>query len=333
MTETIYPEGWFPVATSKELRKKPLRRVLCGIALVLYRTADGGVACLYDRCPHRSAPLSQGKVVNGEIECPYHGWRFNGDGNCTLIPFHEGEPPKRHVRPVQVQERHGLIFARHGKGGGEIHTPFWQGDGKIVRRIVPTEAKTNLLNTMENILDATHTAFIHKTLMRGMSKKRRDVNVSLAEKDGGLELAFSGEKQQDGLISKLTESNRTGNTTSIRRPGIVEIVYWHNDKINIVTTVYFSPVSADETRGFIILTTNRNFGFAYLKAIVFLPMFHMIIRQDQKILAASHANWKTFGSPPNATSPLDYMRPNLEALMEGRELPAAREPLSFVLKL
>jgi len=333
MNDTSYPSGWFPIATSKELKKKPVRKETCGKAVVLYRTKDGSPACLYDRCPHRSAPLSSGRVVDGDIECPYHGWRFNGEGRCTLIPFHEGELPSRFAPTIPVREKHGLIFAHHGNTDDEIYTPFWVGEGKTMRRIIPTVAKTNLLSVMENILDTTHTAFTHKNLMRGMTGKHQDVNIALSENDGMLQLILTGEKQQDGLISKLTESNRTGSTTNILAPGIVEAVYWHNEKINIVTTVFLSPVSEDETRGFIVLTTNKNHGLAYLKAAVFLPIFNKIIRQDQDILGASHANWKSFGSPKNAVSPLDYMRPNLEALLQRQEPPAAKEPLSFVLKI
>jgi hypothetical protein len=186
---------------------------------------------------------------------------------------------------------------------------------------------------MENVLDPTHTAFTHKTLMRGMNERRQAVAVQLSAHNGALRLEFSGERQQNGLISKLTESNRTGSTTNILRPGIVEVVYRQDSQINLVTTVYFTPVNNDETRGFILLTTRLKCGLAYLKAAIFLPMFHMIIRQDQRILAASHANWKAFGCPENAISPMDYVRPNLEALLGGMPLPAAQTPLNFMLRL
>ncbi len=84
--ETFFPEGWFPVATNRELGRKPIRRVLCGVPLVLYRDQTGAPVALHDRCPHRHAPLSDGRVINGEIECPYHGWRFNSTGRCTASP-------------------------------------------------------------------------------------------------------------------------------------------------------------------------------------------------------------------------------------------------------
>lgn len=332
MSDTVYPEGWFPVATAAEVRSKPVRRKLCGVPLVLYRTADGKVAALHDRCPHRSAPLSKGRVLQDEIECPYHGWRFDRAGKCTAIPFHDGELPRRFIPAVPVEERHGLIFARHGRGNVDIYDPFWQGEGRTLRRIIPTFARTSLINVVENVLDPTHTAFTHNTLMRGMSGNRKEVDIRLFEQDGMLHLIFTGERRQDGLIS-FSETNRTASETHIARPGIVEVVYWHDNKINLVTSVYFSPVDENETRGFILLTTPFKYGLSYLKAALFLPMFRMIIRQDQDILAASYENWKAFGRQQNAVSPLDYMRPNLEALLAGQEPPVAREPLQFKLRL
>ena len=59
---------------------------LFGQAWVLFRDAEGRPACVRDECAHRACPLSLGRVVNGEAECPYHGWRFNGDGVVTSMP-------------------------------------------------------------------------------------------------------------------------------------------------------------------------------------------------------------------------------------------------------
>jgi len=331
---TFYPEGWFPVATSRELKAKPLRRMLCGIPLVLYRDAASQVVALHDRCPHRHAPLSDGRVVKGEIECPYHGWRFNGEGRCTHIAFHDGDLPRRFVPRVPVEERHGLVFARHGDAQAAIYDPYWEGGGRTLRRIIATEAETGLVDVIENVTDPTHTAFTHKTLMRGMSDRRQRVAVSLRQVGDGLQLDFEGERAQDGLVSKLTgERNRTGSTTNILRPGIVEAVYWESGRLNLVTTVYFSPAHASLTRGFIVLTTPLKWGLAHLKAAVFLPMFRTIIRQDRRVLKASHANWHAFGRPPVAASPHDYMRPNVEALLRRLPIPVADAPLCFELRI
>lgn len=65
---------------------RPHALELIGQKLVLFRDAEGKWSCLQDACPHRLAPLSEGRIDGGQLECSYHGWRFSGDGRCTRIP-------------------------------------------------------------------------------------------------------------------------------------------------------------------------------------------------------------------------------------------------------
>ena len=77
--------SWQMAALSREVTDRPLARTVVGVPLVLFRTA-GGVSTLIDRCPHRNYPLSEGRLVDGALQCPYHGWRFAGDGGCVEVP-------------------------------------------------------------------------------------------------------------------------------------------------------------------------------------------------------------------------------------------------------
>lgn len=78
--------------------------------IILVRRGDDVVA-LRDRCPHRFVPLSLGKVVDGEIHCPYHGLRFALDGHCVLNPHGDGViPPAAKVPSFAVEQRDGQIF-------------------------------------------------------------------------------------------------------------------------------------------------------------------------------------------------------------------------------
>ncbi|TIX36782.1 MAG: Rieske (2Fe-2S) protein, partial [Mesorhizobium sp.] len=75
-------DHWQAVALSGDIRGKPKRILFDGQPLVLFRSTQG-IAALFDRCPHRLVELSTGKLVGGEIERPYHGWRYDGEGRCT----------------------------------------------------------------------------------------------------------------------------------------------------------------------------------------------------------------------------------------------------------
>ncbi len=116
-------------------------------------------------------------------------------------------------------------------------------------------------------------------------------------------------------------------------PGIVEIEYWANGKMKLANTLLFSKIDEHRTRGFAVLTAPRQFGLGYLKALAFIPLLKHIIKQDRVMMDASHANWEANGRPVRAMSPTDFVRPNIEAIMEGKAPPVASQPLRIVYEL
>jgi phenylpropionate dioxygenase-like ring-hydroxylating dioxygenase large terminal subunit len=80
------PGFWYVACLSRELRRRPIGRTVLGVPLALFRDADGRPAAVLDRCPHRNLPLSLGARRDGLLECRYHGWRFDADGACRLVP-------------------------------------------------------------------------------------------------------------------------------------------------------------------------------------------------------------------------------------------------------
>ena len=78
---------WYMAGVAKSLKPGRMRReMLCGEPVLLGRTENGRIFALRDICPHRAAPLSAGRFRNGDVECPYHGWRFTTEGQCVHIP-------------------------------------------------------------------------------------------------------------------------------------------------------------------------------------------------------------------------------------------------------
>ena len=82
------PDGWWPVAHSEEVRQHPSAFRLGQQDLAVYRDLSETVRAVEDRCPHRRLPLSMGRLTeDGSLQCPYHGWSFDGaTGRCTAIP-------------------------------------------------------------------------------------------------------------------------------------------------------------------------------------------------------------------------------------------------------
>jgi len=77
---------WYIAANARDLRSHPLQRTILGEDVVLFRDDTNKPAALRDRCAHRNMRLSLGKVHDGCIECPYHGWTYSRDGACVAVP-------------------------------------------------------------------------------------------------------------------------------------------------------------------------------------------------------------------------------------------------------
>ncbi len=114
-----WKECWYPVTFMQDLPKnRPYSFSLYDEPLVLFRNQDGKLVCLTDRCPHRAAKLSDGQIIDGKIECLYHGWQFGTDGQCLHIPQLPTDakiPITSFVQSYPVVERQGMVWIWAGK--------------------------------------------------------------------------------------------------------------------------------------------------------------------------------------------------------------------------
>lgn len=88
----VFRRFWYPVVPMTELQHQPRAFELLGQRLVLWQQKDGHPAAVSDRCCHRSARLSQGKLQGNAIQCPYHGWCFDAQGQCVQVPQMPNQP-------------------------------------------------------------------------------------------------------------------------------------------------------------------------------------------------------------------------------------------------
>lgn len=307
---------WYPVLKASKLKKKPVRVVVNDVALVVFRTS-AGLGCLRDMCPHRAASFSGGAVVADTVQCPYHGWQFDRQGHCAHIPLLEGDLPKYRVPSWDICERDGLIFiCRDAKNAPPIVPPVWDDQPKV-SCILESDATTTLVDAVENVLDPIHTLFVHKGLIRGGSDSRTQVKLSAQVQDGQVIMRYKGEDQQDGLLSRLLEGERSHAINRFAMPGIVSLEYWGPEKLNLVTTLYFTPESENSFKGFAIMTGPKQGGFGYVKALLFLAIMRRVINQDLAIMKDASENWVAAGCPRHANSPLDILRPMIEQVAKG----------------
>jgi len=160
---------WYVCARPEEIGRDTFARMICGVPLVFWRRADGAIAALDDRCPHRRYPLSQGVLHGDDVECGYHGIRFRPDGRCAQIPA-QSEPPNGFVaRAFPTREGNGLVYVWMGdadQADDSLIPNFYENDPPNwapARDYLKIEANWRLI--LDNLLDLTHLTFVHKTTL------------------------------------------------------------------------------------------------------------------------------------------------------------------------
>lgn len=171
LEEPNYPlDAWWVAATGDEVTTQPCQRWILGLPVVLYRTDDGTAVALDDRCPHRWAPLSLGKVVGSDIVCPYHGFQFGRDGRCTRVPTQAAVPSVARVRSYPVLERGPFLWIWTGQPGREAEAEVppaldWTIDPTRVTASGRMEVACNYMALKENVLDLSHFAYVHEATL------------------------------------------------------------------------------------------------------------------------------------------------------------------------
>ncbi len=183
---TFVKNAWYIAAWSAEIGRQLTTRTLLGENVVLWRRQDGTPAALIDRCPHKLAPLSVGELVGDDVQCGYHGMTFNGAGRCVRIPGQSAIPPSACARSFPLVERYGAVW-------------IWMGDPALAdpAAIVRVERygepgwalvdgqylhfKTNYLNITDNLVDPSHTTFVHKNTIGNAAAE--DVGVKVEQGD------------------------------------------------------------------------------------------------------------------------------------------------------
>lgn len=158
-------DSWFAVARSIDVASGPYAVRLLGQDVVLWRGADGAVAALPDRCPHRESPLSPGVVEDGCIVCPYHGWTFDQTGRCVRVPSASDgvpPPPRAHLQTYHSDERYGLVWVCLGEPRARIPEIEHEHDPLFRRINTPVDQwKVSATRMVDNFLDITHFPYVH----------------------------------------------------------------------------------------------------------------------------------------------------------------------------
>ena len=163
--DLAHPDGWFAVCFSSELAPGALvSRTLFDREVVVYRTEAGEVAVVDAHCPHMGAHFGRGGRVEGErLRCPFHGFRFAPDGECTDTPYQTKIPPKCRNTAWPTIERDGIVLVWHHHAGA---APSFELPELDLRDWAPLETRrfsvaTHPQETSENSVDVGHFSEVH----------------------------------------------------------------------------------------------------------------------------------------------------------------------------
>ena len=181
----MFPKNaWYVACTPNEIDDRPLGRRICNESIVFYRGPDGVATALEDFCPHRGAPLSLGRVVEGKLVCGYHGLEMGSDGKTISMP---GQRVRSFpaIRTFPVLERYGFIWVWPGEPAlaeaSSLHHFAWAESPDWAYGGGQYHIACDYRLMIDNLMDLSHETYVHAT---SIGQKEIDETPTVTKVDG-----------------------------------------------------------------------------------------------------------------------------------------------------
>ncbi|MDX8052401.1 aromatic ring-hydroxylating dioxygenase subunit alpha [Lentzea sp. BCCO 10_0798] len=160
-------DQWYVAAYGSEIEHDLFTRTICGEPILFWRTRDGAVTAMPDRCVHRRFPLSQkpSRLVDDQVVCGYHGFTYDASGKCVAVPGQTRIPRTARLLPYPVVEQDSFVWVFIGDpanaDASRIPRAPWlvSPDYTTVAGMEPLNARYELL--VDNLLDLSHETYLH----------------------------------------------------------------------------------------------------------------------------------------------------------------------------
>ncbi|TFG82995.1 MAG: aromatic ring-hydroxylating dioxygenase subunit alpha, partial [Chromatiales bacterium] len=218
--QPMYMNFWYPVAACSEVTNEaPLPVRILSMDFVAFRDGAGHPHVLSDTCIHRGGSLGYGKVKGDCVQCPYHGWQYNGAGRCVLMPAlgaTETPPARAKVDSYPVQERYGILFAFLGDLPESERPPLFEipeyaAEDWRANKLKVFEVDFYYERSVENALDPAHNEFVHPK--QGAPGMVLDFRKNPIEMDdignwgSGFLIPFTQKTPESGLLAQTSSWN------------------------------------------------------------------------------------------------------------------------------
>ncbi|MFY8022097.1 MAG: Rieske 2Fe-2S domain-containing protein [Bacteroidia bacterium] len=282
--------------------------------VLIVRTAKG-IFAYEDYCPHRGLALSQGKIINGEISCKYHGWTFDSEsGNNTNIPVKQDKIDCQ-LKRFFVYEKYDLIWLSKSK---EALLPELSEQKPQI--FLQGNIRAQLANVLENFLEGSHTHYVHDGLIRTKEKKRNLIQAKIIKSENGFQVFYEHEPAK-GFVTKILPKKwqQLKAVSTYIHPGIAVLEYFNTE--NKAVSRFEAIVNENENGVDYFARTFLDISWITPMLIPFAKqMFKKIIKQDKDILELQETNLVEFPEKRFVSDETDMVGKYIYAFQTGKNV-------------
>ena len=336
-----FDDFWYVVTLSKQLNKNTvLQRQVLDEWLVVFRGDDGKPVALQDRCIHRNSRLSEGKLCQGKIQCPYHGWVYDRTGKVVRVPS-EGENFKtnllRQAQKYDTKEEDGYVYVRLSPKPSEefapFKMPFYHQAGWETVRVI-NRFHNNVTNCAENFIDIPHTASVHPGVFR--KPRQQKLEMTVERRNGSVFAQYHNETNNLGWFARFLnrKSKEIKHIDSFHMPNVTSVEYNMGEYRRLFITSQSVPETDSSTLVYTDVTYNYGFWNKLAHPLVRWTAQY-IIHQDIVALGIQWEVIEKYGAH-FANTPADTIHVFVESIRDRiyrgedpRELPNKRVCVEF----
>lgn len=279
---------WFAVLSSNEVRRKPVGVRRLGRDLVFWRDSLGKVYALEDFCVHRRARLSAGKVINDRIQCPFHGFEYDGNGRVRLIPAlgkNYKVPDRFRVNSYPVYEKNNIIWLWFGEGEPEKEPKFFDDiDEDFAYAEFRALWNVPFPRAVENQLDVMHLPFVHRTTIgRGNRTLVHGPVVKWIDEDSFIFYVFN-EVDRGQRVKRPEELS--GEESRVYLEFIFPNLWQNHISEGTRVVAFFVPVDRQKTMIYLRFYVKMT-GLKPVDSIIArlsMPLNRIILHQDRRVV-------------------------------------------------
>ncbi len=297
-------DHWYIAALSYEVpTNRPISRTIYGNHYALFRTPDGKVSVLEDRCIHRGAKLSEGKCDGELLRCPYHGWSYDATGAVIDVPSEGPRSPELDaavksrgwkIPKCESTERDGVIWVWCGDGKPNPETPPWNfpyaTDPSWISYFMVTDFPNEVTHLVQNFMDVPHTVFVHSKWFRDQAMLK--VPYELEVSSGRVKATYHKPADAIGSILRRVinpDGHPMIHTDEYIFPNLTRVEYRFGERHGFLINSECTPVDRFKTRVYTWIAYRGNWLAPLLKPVM-EKYTRKVIEQDVEIMENHGSN-------------------------------------------